>query len=197
MLIHLGYLLMMVVGWRVLKARGSGWREIAFARPPSWRHTLLYAAATAIALLFLIVTVQYVFLNLPGVEIAPVDDSRFQPLAGNTSMLLVLIVLTWTTNAFGEEMLFRAVLINKLGDIAGHTRLGWTLAVIGSSLVFGLTHFHEGPLGIVYTTLGALVLGWVYLRTGRNLWVTVLAHGFVNTLRFILVFLGAGSIYLS
>jgi len=198
MLIHLGYLLMMVVGWRVLKMRGSGWREIAFARPESWRRTLLASAATAIALLFLIFAVQYLFLNLRGVEIAPVDDSRFESLAGNLPMLLTLIVLTWTTNAFGEEMFFRAILINKLGEIFGHTKLGWTLAVIASSVAFGLSHSHEGPLGIAYTTVGALVLGWVYFRTNRrNLWVTVIAHGFVNTLRFILVFLGAGSIFLS
>ena len=198
MLIHLGYLLMMVVGWRVLKMRGSGWREIAFARPESWSRTLLSAAVTAIALLFLILAVQFVFLNLPGVEIAPVDDSRFESLAGNLPMFLILLVLTWTTNAFGEEMFFRAVLINKLGNIFGHTKLGWTLAVIGSSVAFGLTHFHEGPLGIVYTTVGGLVLGWIYFRTGRrNLWVTVIAHGSVNTLRFILVLLGAGSIFLS
>jgi membrane protease YdiL (CAAX protease family) len=198
MLIHLGYLLMMIVGWRVLKMRGSGWCEIAFARPESWPRTLFFAAAIAIALLFLILAVQFVFLNLPGSEIAPVDDSRFEPLAGNLPMLLALVVLTWTTNAFGEEMFFRAILINKLGEILGHTKLGWTLAVMGSSVAFGLIHFHEGPLGIVYTTLGALVLGWAYLRTGRrNLWVAVIAHGSVNTLRFILVFLGAGSIFLS
>ena len=198
MLIHLGYLLMMVVGWRVLKMRGSGWREIAFARPASWPCTLFFAAAMAIALLVLILAVQFVFLNLPGIEIAPVDDSRFEPLAGNLPMLLTLVVLTWTTNAFGEEMFFRAILINKLGEILGHTKLGWTLAVMGSSVAFGLSHFHEGALGIVYTTLSALVLGWAYLCTGRrNLWVTVIAHGSVNTLRFILVFLGAGSIFLS
>ena len=112
MLIHLGYLLMMIVGWRVLKMRGSGWREIAFARPESWSRTLLSAAVTAIALLFLILAVQFVFLNLPGTEIAPVDDGRFESLAGNLPMLLILLILTWTTNAFGEEMFFRAILIN-------------------------------------------------------------------------------------
>jgi membrane protease YdiL (CAAX protease family) len=198
MLIHLGYLLMMVVGWRVLKMRGSGWGEIAFGRPESWPRTLFFSAVTAIALLLLILAVQFVFLNLPGIEIPPVDDSRFEPLAGNLPMLLTLVVLTWTTNAFGEEMFFRAILINKLGEILGHTKLGWTLAVMVSSVAFGLSHFHEGVLGIVYTTLGALVLGWAYFRTGRrNLWVTVIAHGSVNTLRFILVFLGAGSIFLS
>jgi membrane protease YdiL (CAAX protease family) len=187
--IHLGYLLMM---------RSSGWRKIAFARPESWRRTLLFAAATAITLLLLIPAIQYAFLNLPGVEIAPVDDSRFDPLTGNLPMLLILLVLTWTTNAFGEEMFFRAILINKFGEILGPTKLGWALAVIGSSIAFGLSHFHEGTLGMVYTTLGALVLGWVYLRTHRrNLWVTVIAHGSVNTIRFILVFLGIGSIFLS
>jgi membrane protease YdiL (CAAX protease family) len=36
-----------------------------------------------------------------------------------------------------------------------------------------------------------LLLGFAYLRTGRNLWVTIFAHGLVNTLKFILVFSGA------
>jgi membrane protease YdiL (CAAX protease family) len=198
MLIHLGYLLMMIVGWGVLRMRGSGWRDIAFPRPESWPRTLLAAVATAIGLVILILAVQFVFLNLPWIEIPPVDDSRFDSLAGNLPMLLVLIVLTWTTNAFGEEMFFRAVLINKLGDIFGHSRLGWTLAGMGGAIAFGLVHFQEGPLGIAYTTVMALVLGWIYLRTDcRSLWVPVIAHGLGNTFRFLIVFLGAGSIFLS
>ena len=35
------------------------------------------------------------------------------------------------------------------------------------------------------------LFGWIYLRSGRNLWITVIGHGLINTFRFTLLYLGA------
>jgi membrane protease YdiL (CAAX protease family) len=34
------------------------------------------------------------------------------------------------------------------------------------------------------------LFGIIYLRSQRNLWITIIAHGLLNTIRFILVFTG-------
>jgi membrane protease YdiL (CAAX protease family) len=88
-------------------------------------------------------------------------------------------------------MLFRAFLIDRLADLFRHVKAKWALAVIGSSAAFGLIHYDWGLAGIVETTLMGLFIGFAFLRTGRNLWVTIIAHGLLNTLKFILVFSGA------
>ena len=39
--------------------------------------------------------------------------------------------------------------------------------------------------------LSGVLFGAVYLTSGRNLWVTIAAHGLLNTVRFTLLFVGA------
>jgi membrane protease YdiL (CAAX protease family) len=65
------------------------------------------------------------------------------------------------------------------------------LTVLGSGFLFGLVHFAEGPMGLVSNGAFGLLFGWIYLKSGRNLWITIIAHGLLNTLRFVLVFSGA------
>jgi hypothetical protein len=65
------------------------------------------------------------------------------------------------------------------------------LALLSSSIIFGLVHWVEGPLGIVNTFAMGLLLGAVYLRSGRNLWITIITHGLANSIRFLFLFLGA------
>jgi membrane protease YdiL (CAAX protease family) len=120
----------------------------------------------------------------------PVDESRFNPLAGNLPLLLLYVILAWTTIGICEEMFYRAFLINRLSEVFQNSNARLALALIGSSVVFGLIHAVEGPLGILNAAAFGLVLGTVYLRTGRDLWVTIIAHALANTLRFVLLYLG-------
>ena len=53
-------------------------------------------------------------LNLPGAEVQPIDQSRFSLLNGNLVLFLLFVVAAWTTIAFGEEMFYRAFLINRV-----------------------------------------------------------------------------------
>src|SRR2546425_1118193 len=44
--------------------------------------------------------------------------------------------------------------------------------------------------GMISAGLGGLVFGALYLATGRNLWVSVIAHGTTDTVGFLLLYLG-------
>jgi len=88
-------------------------------------------------------------------------------------------------------MFYRAFLITQLGDVFPQSKMGKVLALVGSSLIFGLVHWVEGPLGIANTFAMGLLLGGVYLRSGRNLWITIIAHGLANSIRFYFLFIGA------
>ncbi|MEM7348230.1 MAG: CPBP family intramembrane glutamic endopeptidase, partial [Chloroflexota bacterium] len=160
-------------------------------RPESWKKTILMALGTMIAAIIVVVSVQVIALNLPGTEIAPLDETRFNPLVGNIPMLLLSLLAAWTTIAFGEEMFFRAFLITKLQQLFASLRFATVFAVAGSTVLFGLAHFAEGPIGIFSNGSFGLLQALIYLRTGKNLWVTIIAHALLNTIRFILVFYGA------
>lgn len=87
-------------------------------------------------------------------------------------------------------MLFRAFLTTQLARLFHNTNASWALATLGSSIFFGLAHYQEGLVGMLSNGAFGLLLGVMYLMTGRNLWVTIIAHGLLNTLRFVLVFSG-------
>ena len=188
--IMLGYVLGVVLATIVLKRRGSGWREIGLARPDSWRKTILLGLGAFVVTTLAYVAIQVIMQNLPGLEIAPADKSSHNPIYGNLPLLILYVAAAWTTIGFGEEMLFRGFLLNSLAGFFRHTTARWALALIGSSLIFGLAHFSWGIAGIIETTIMGLVLGFIYLRTGHNLWVTIIAHGLMNTIGFVLIYSG-------
>ncbi len=111
-------------------------------------------------------------------------------MVGNLPLFLLMTVAAWTTIAFGEEMMWRAFLINSLAGFIPLSRARWVLALIGSSLFFGLAHASNGLAAVAETAIIGLFIGFVYLRTGRNLWVTIIAHGLLDTLAFILIYSG-------
>jgi membrane protease YdiL (CAAX protease family) len=195
-LITVSYGLSLVIATVVLKSQGTSWREIGLARPGSWPKTILLGIGTLVA--YLVVSVafqailQVVMQLLPGLEIAASDRSGFDPLYDNLPLLLLYLVAAWTTIAFGEELLFRAFLTNGLAGLFPGARARWAFALIGSSVIFGLAHLSWGFAGVIETTIMGLFLGFVYLRSGRNLWITIIAHSLANTLGFILVFAGLG-----
>jgi membrane protease YdiL (CAAX protease family) len=189
--VNLAYVLTIVLASLVLRSRGTGWREIGLARPDSWRRTVLLGVGVTVGTILMGVALRGIMQNLPGPAIRPSDQSQYNPLHGDLPLLLIMLALSWTTIAFGEEMLFRAFLTNGLTGLFQHAKARWALALIGSSVAFGLIHYDWGLAGMVETTLMGFILGFAYLRTGRNLWVTIVAHGLMNTLKFVLVFGGA------
>lgn len=190
-LINVAYVLCILFATAVLKRRGSGWREIGLVQPDKWGKTVLLAIATLVGYYLAIFMAQALLQLVPGLELAPSDQSSFNPLTGNLPLFLLYTVAAWTTIAFGEEMLFRAFLMNSLAGLLGGRRARWALALIGSALLFGSAHFSWGLAGIIENTVLGLVLGFFYLRSGRNLWVTIIAHGIGNTLAFFLIYIGA------
>ncbi len=44
--------------------------------------------------------------------------------------------------------------------------------------------------GMVDSGMAGLVLGAAYLLSGRNLWVCILAHGFIDTVGVVAAFFG-------
>ncbi len=177
----------LLFGWLMLWLRGVGWRDLGLRRPTSWRSTLLLGVAIGIG---------YQYLSLSVIEplIARITGdlpnvSQFAPLIGNTFFLFISIVLSWTLAAFGEELVYRGYLMNRVADVVGSNRVGWLLSLVVVSILFGVVHLYQGASGIITVTLTGLMVGGLYLATGRNLWVPIIVHGVNDTLGFILIFL--------
>ena len=121
------------------------------------------------------------------------DMSDFAELQGDLGMLALLIVLSWTLAAFGEELAFRGYLLTRLTDVLGSTRGAVVVAVLVSSVLFGLLHTQQGVVGVLLTTVDAVAFAVLRFRFG-TVWAPVLAHGFNNTIGFIAFFV-LGPVY--
>jgi membrane protease YdiL (CAAX protease family) len=91
------------------------------------------------------------------------------------------LVIVWAFAALGEELGYRALLLRRAADALNGSLRAYAVAVIVSSVLFGLGHFYKGPTGVFDSTISGLILAGIYLITRRNIWAPVLAHGISDT----------------
>ncbi len=165
---------------------------LGFKKPKSWLWVIGVSFATAALLQLFDAGVLMPILNrLTGTTI---DYSGFANLKGNSTQLLMLLLLGWTLAAFGEEVVYRSYLQKLLGGLFGKS-IGALIVTIGvSSLLFGLAHREQGMVGVVVTIFDAIVFSLLKRRFDNNLWATILAHGFYNTIGMV-IFYFTGPIY--
>ena len=175
-----------LLGWISLRLRGMGWSSVGLTRPASWRRTILIAVVSAVGLQLLSTYVTEPLITL--VTHQPTDLSEFKPLVGNVKVLVIYLVLIWTLAAFGEELVYRGYMMNRMADLGDRTPRAWTISLLAVSCLFGLGHFYQGPTGVVDTGVTSLVLGGLYFYSGRNLWIPILTHGFSNTIGLLVIF---------
>jgi len=118
------------------------------------------------------------------------DLETFRALHGNLKLTLIFIALAWALAAFGEEMVYRGYLMNRVADLLNRTRAAWIISLIAVHVGFGLAHAYQGVTGIIDEGFMGVLLGIIYLRTGRNLAVPIIAHGVADSIDFVLIFLG-------
>ena len=169
-----------------LLLRRESIRSLGFKRPQSWSRTACIALAGAVSLQLFDIGVVMPILN--RLTETTIDNSGFASLKGNPAQLLLLLVLSWTLAALGEETVYRGYLQKLLAELFGNRLPGILLMVGVSSLLFGFAHTQQGLIGVIVTTLDALFFSWLKLKCDGNLWVTILAHGFYNTLGILVVF---------
>ena len=169
--------------------RGPGVRAIIRGSPlPVWR---------AIAL-GVVVGVAYQFVGTFVVEPAVArlttgelpDVSQFRGLVGNELLLAFWLALSWTLAACLEEMGYRGWILNRFAEVGQFSRGAWIVGMLASSVLFGIVHSYQGVSGMITTGLTGLVFGGIYLATGRNLTAAIVAHGSLDTVGFVMMYLG-------
>lgn len=165
---------------------------IGFKRPKSWLKLAGFSLAGVIILqLFDIGVVMPILNRLTGTTI---DYSGFSNLKGNVGQLALFLLLSWTLAALGEEIVYRGYLQKLLFSLFGKALIGVILTIGVSSLLFGLAHTEQGIIGVVVTTIDAIFFSWLKWKQDNNLWASILAHGFYNSIGMIIFFF-AGPIY--
>jgi len=178
---------LLTVAWISLRLRELRWRDVGLHLFRNWRTTLLIGVAAGVA-----IEVLELFCTQPLLAHATgqmPDLSAFARVAGNLRWLIISLAFTWTLFAFGEELIFRGYLMERLAGLLGKTQRAWTVALLAASLAFGLSHFQQGITGVSENFVDGVILGTLYWKLGCNLAVPIVAHGVTDTIDFVLLFL--------
>ncbi|MBZ5719654.1 MAG: CPBP family intramembrane metalloprotease [Acidobacteriia bacterium] len=180
--------ILFVIGLISLRVRDGGWGAMGLRWPVSWRRTVLIALGAAAARIIIgSVVIDPLTARFWPAAAGP---SGFESITGNVWVALRWLGIVWTFAAFGEEIGYRGYLITRAADVGARSKPAYWVAVLMVSVLFGIGHYYKGPAGMVDSGMAGLVLGTAYLLSGRNLWVCILAHGFIDTFGVIAVFLG-------
>lgn len=179
---------LLLVAWGSMRLRGVGWRAAGLSLPANWRRLALIGVAVGVAMWLL-----EFFVTMPVLRQLlgywP-DLTTFNDLVGSLELLAIYLALNWVLAAFGEEMVWRGWALPRVAQFCGTGTRAWVVALVVVNLGFGLAHLYQGPSGIIQATVAGVLLGILYLATGRNLVAPVLAHGISNSIDFTVMYLG-------
>jgi membrane protease YdiL (CAAX protease family) len=178
----------LLLAWAALRARGDRWADVGLARGPAHVRVLVVAlVATA-----LLLPLTHVLLALLATAGSRPDLSKFDILRGNVAYLVVILLIVWTSAAFGEELLCRGFLMHSLyGLLRRRTAAGpaWAVALLLTTVLFGAGHAYQGAAGMIGTGVVGLGCGLAFFAARRNLWAAILVHGLYDTVGFVVLFL--------
>lgn len=165
------------------------WGQLGFALPDSWALTILLAA---VAYFVTILTIGLVTEPLAdSLKLPPSAFHRLGELNGNLPYLLfMIVVIGWGAAAFGEELLFRGFVLNRLQASFGGGSFSLVLAVLVQALLFALGHFYLGWRGVMNAVTVGLVFGTFYTVSGGSLWPLIIAHGLIDTISMYALYAG-------
>lgn len=181
--------ILFVLFWVSFRIREGGWSVPGLTRPKSWGKTVLLAVAAAAVL-----QLGGTFVVEPlAARVWPEPEhmsSLLKAPAFNWKLALRSLGIVWVFAGFGEELGYRGYLLTRAADLGNRSRLSYAAAVLYVAVLFGFGHFYKGPAGVVDSAYSGLVLGAVYLLSGRNLWTAILTHGLSDTVAVFAIFMG-------
>jgi membrane protease YdiL (CAAX protease family) len=180
--------ILVVLGLLSVRLRNGSLSAMGFKRPESWTRIVLIALGAA-ALRIL----------LGAVVIEPLTEQFWPPatlpseaegVTGNITKALLLLLLVWSFAAFGEEISYRGYLLLRAADVGRRTTAAYWVGIVLVSVLFGYGHYYKGPSGIIDSGVAGLIYGAAFMLASRNLWASILAHGFINTFGVIVLYFG-------
>ena len=173
----------------ILFSRFGGANHFAhwFQKPASWLRIFMICVLAGMVSM----TISYLLIRLfRASSIGGPDFSRFLVVKGNGKLLVVWFIAIWSVVAFGEEIIGRGFLIDRLSLVFDGMDNAPVIAVVLSSLIFGSVHFYQGVAGVVDNTITGLIFGAVYLSQNRTLWANIFSHGLIDSIVLVAFYFG-------
>ncbi len=178
-------IVLLLLIWLGLKLRNEDWTYFGLSikgiSPKSvFKGFLLSLLVFALAIIGFVVG-SIIMANITGIP-ENADMSNYKYLQGNIGMLILTLIGVYIVSSFGEEVIYRGFLINRISELGFSKKIGSILSVIISAIIFGFIHYEWGAMGIAQTGFMGLALGLCYIYMKKKLWIMVFAHAYMDTI---------------
>jgi len=181
---------LVALGAAVLGRKAGSFRDMGMRSPDSWPKLLGTTFSYGVVIQFAsTILIEPVLERITG---SVVDISALDGIRGNFVTCLVWIAIGWVMGGFLEEFTFRGFVVTRVHKLLGSGPAAIWIALLVAAVPFGIAHMYQGPAGMIGTGLIGFLFGVIFLFHGYNLWYPVFAHGFVNTIAMILIYLDVG-----
>ncbi len=176
----------LLVCWLWLRREGRVAEAWDLSAPADWGRTLGWAALATVATIG-------IFLGggtlMEAIGLPAPDASLILDLVTESPLMFALWIVGVAILAagFGEELLWRGFLMDRLERLGGLRGRIWLVLII-QAVLFGLPHAYQGIGGMIVTGSVGLLLGWVRIVQRGNLWAVIIAHASVDVIMMSLAY---------
>ncbi len=164
----------LIVFFLPYRHRWENIKEIGLYKPKRIGSLIIQAVIVGLLLSFFFKTVLTPLLET--ILNSKRDLTSFYEIKGNTKLLLVYIIRLILIAGFFEEIIFRGFLISKFLILFNKSNFGWFVSIVLAATIFAFFHAYQGLVGIIYTAIAGLVLGYLYKYYNKNLWYLIIIH---------------------
>jgi membrane protease YdiL (CAAX protease family) len=173
---------LLVLAWAQLSQ--TPMRAVGLAAPRSWTATVAVGVLLGIAFKL---SMKALVMPLLG---APPLNAPYHYLAGNPAALPGMLAAVLVSAGFGEEVVYRGYLFERLGKLLGTGKVALTATILVSTTLFALAHFPDQRLpGVEQAAVTGLVFGGIYAWR-KQLWVVIVAHAAFDVAAVALIYWG-------
>lgn len=118
------------------------------------------------------------------------DYSAYSIVKGNKELLIQLWIYAMISAAFAEEVIFRGYFCSLIEPFIGTSKASKAITVLLGAVLFSVAHYSQGMSGLINIFIISLVFYTVFIRSGRNIYATILAHAIIDTFSLYQIYLG-------
>lgn len=144
---------------------------------------LMIFLATVMQLTHFVVTMPLLgHLTNTTKSLVPVNN-----LHENLSGLFLMLGISWTMAAVGEEIVYRGYLLSRIKKVFEVRKHAVLIGIILTSMLFGWAHREQGIMGIIITAIDGGIYS-IIKEKFKSIWPAVIVHGMSNTIGLVAVY---------
>jgi uncharacterized protein len=152
------------------KISNTPWRDLGFVRSRSWAKTILFGIVFGATLKFFM---KVLVMPLFG---APPINWAFHFVTGNPAVIPEMLYVIIVTAGFGEEVLYRSWMFERLGKLFGQSSAAKCATVLFTATLFAAAHYPgQGWPGVEQAFVVGAIFGCIFAATGQ-IFLLIIAH---------------------